>query len=117
MSDPNKKSDVTDPEIGQKLYRAVSSLGWRLPESDEEIAEAEQWVEEHPLDLPDEITDPEQALGSSRRFMKRPLRTLPNEDVVADNLARAAREGKEIPPEIEARMKKDREDAERKEDD
>ena len=103
--------------LGAELHRALSSLGWRLPETEDEIAEAEEWVEGHPPVVPHEIADPEQALARPRGRAT-PMRkvSLETEDAIEENLARAAREGGSIPPEIEERMRKDREDAERESD-
>ena len=103
--------------LGAELHRAFSSLGWRLPETEDEIAEAEEWVEKHPPLVPPEIADSEQALARPRgRAIAIRKVSLEADDAIEENLARAAREGGSIPPEIEERMRKDREDAERESD-
>ena len=115
----NRNEDKPAPGegLGAELHRALSSLGWRLPESEDEIAEVEQWADEHPPHVPPEVADPARALARprGRAIPLRPV-SLEAGDAIEENLARAAREGGSIPPEIEERMRKDREDAERESD-
>lgn len=113
----NEDKPAPGEGLGAGLHRTLSSLGWRLPETEDEIAEAEEWVENHPHNVPPHIADPAQALARPRGGVI-PLRpvSLEAEEAVEENLGRAAREGGSIPPEIEERMKKDRDDAERESD-
>ncbi len=103
-----------DEALNADFHRALASLGWRLPDTEDEIAEASKWVEEHPPAVPAHAADPAQALARPRPRAV-PLRpvSLDAEDAVEENLSRAAREGDRIPNEIEERMRRDRDDAER----
>lgn len=118
MTDPKNHSPDGTPAgedaLGTEFHRALAPLGWRLPETEDEIAEAEEWAAEHPPNIPAHVADPAQAL-SRPRPRPVPLRpvSLEAEEDVEENLARAAREGGDIPAEVEERMQKDREDAER----
>ena len=119
MTDPKKHRNENmpprDENLGAKFHRALASLGWRLPQTGDEIAEAEEWAKSNPPDVPAHVADPVQALArpTLRSVPLRPV-SLEAEEEVEENLARAAREGAEIPAEIEERMRKDRDDAERK---
>ena len=62
--------------------------------------------------LPDEISDPMKILA---RGFSEPVDLSPEIDHgTVENLSMAARNGKEIPPQVLAQMLKDREDAEKK---
>lgn len=103
-----------DEALNAEFHRVLASLGWRLPDTEDEIAEAAKWVDAHPPTVPAHVADPAQALARPRPRAV-PLRpvSLDAEDAIEENLARAAREGDRIPDEIEERMRKDRDDAER----
>jgi len=100
-------------QFEQDLYRALRLEGLLLPETEGEVraAEADDLCEAPPL-----------ALRDPRTVLKR-VRSKPHQTSSAgpaaspeieDNLARAAREGGKIPPEVEREMQRDREAAERK---
>ena len=47
-----------DPELLHEVYRALKSCGWLLPETVEEVRQAERALEEDPVEVPEEFLDP-----------------------------------------------------------
>lgn len=105
MSD---KKHTTDNFILSTLRRK----GFIVPKSEEEVEAFEKALEEHTIPpLPKELDDPDALL---KRSYSQPRNMLAkDEDQDATNLARAARQGKAIPPSVLKKMKKDRDDAEK----
>jgi len=101
-------------DIERKVFRTLARLGWGIPLSEEEVAKAEGELEKSPVDIPIGLEDPSRLLkkiDSNQLVTKSLGHTDPG---TVDNLARAAREGGEIPPDVEERMKHDRDLAESK---
>ena len=106
-STPSNADELLDPTA----LRALSKLGHCMPTTEEEVADQEAWASKRPLS---ERMQSRDALFGPRRGM--PSLQHPRTDTSfqesADDLARAAREGVEIPPEVEEQMQRDRERAE-----
>ncbi len=108
-------NDILEHEVQQ----AAAALGWTVPQTEDEVRQAESELTKHPTDLPEAMRDLGSALERAEQrqsSVPHPL-PLPGDPTIEQNLARAAREGGPIPPEIEARLRRDREAAERELDD
>ena len=69
-----KKSSTNNPEFDRSLVLAARSLGWLLPETEEEVAESEQEVELTDESAVLEPMDPFEALDREATFSRRPAR-------------------------------------------
>lgn len=106
-STPSNADELLDPTA----LRALSKLGHRMPTTEGEVADLEAWASKRPLS---ERMKSRDALFGPRRGMPslQPRRTETSFRESAEYLARAAREGGDIPPEVEEQMQRDRERAE-----
>jgi hypothetical protein len=98
-----------------RVHAALRDEGGVIPQTEEEVARAEaDWAKE-PVELPEGLLEPPdlEALSSDapRRVLRPPGFAGPAR--IFDDMARAAREGKPIPEEIEETLRRDREAAER----
>lgn len=106
------QSHPSSENMERDLYDALRTTGRLMPLSEEDVQrlEAEMRAE-------DDIEDEEFVVPPPilRRKLKPPARiiSLKKKDMIGPSLARAAREGSDISPEVEAQMQKDREAAER----
>jgi hypothetical protein len=103
--------------MSRELAAALRALGWAMPRTAAEVAAVEARLASEQVELPESLRDADALL------QRRPGRVVPFRPREADaheaareNLARAARDGAEISPEIEERMREDREQAERERD-
>src|SRR5262245_23316738 len=116
----NKKPEKNEPSPGKvplerQVYDAMRSLGFIVPTTEADVERAELLLAEQPVALPAELRNASQAieaLGCECPASKAELG--PATKDVELNLARAAREGGAICPEIEQRMRRDRRDAEQR---
>ena len=100
--------------LEQQVYEAFLARGWIIPQTEGDVSKVEAKMttadqQEFPCELADVRT-------IANRIMENRAKTLPLSpigDETPELLARAAREGKDIPSEIEERMRHDREMAER----
>ena len=115
----SRRRKQDDEEMGGEVREALSLLGWVLPQREEDVAFAERDLAEHPVALPGELGDAAAVFEREDDEGEVVLGPLPSSaDAYLDaTLARAAREGSEITAEIEERMRRDREAAEREADD
>jgi hypothetical protein len=110
-----KRHTPDDEDIAPDVHQAAKSLGWVVPQSEEDVLQAERELSKQPAALPEELQDPKEvfergaACGAAE---SKSLEFPPDPDIDA-TLNRAAREGGRITPEIEERMRQDREAAER----
>lgn len=96
--------------MADKLRDELFKIGHILPETDEEINEFDKIIKKKELPkLPEIFNTPSELLKEGRPIIKT-LRT----EINNEPMARVAREGKEIPPNIIEQMRKDRADAEEK---
>ena len=108
-SELNSKNHFFEDEI----YQALLQKGWVLPQSEEEVRLAEAEIEEMRDELPAELVSHFSLFNRTKRLLKnRHQLSSTAEDDIGEHLARAARDGGEVPPEIEQRMRQDRERAE-----
>ncbi|MFN0157048.1 MAG: hypothetical protein ACKVRP_03125 [Bacteroidota bacterium] len=96
------------------VYKALQTRGWVIPKTEEEVCLAESELKEHEVKLPSMLANPEAVWTRIKRTMRLvPGRSQDEPDTIEENLARAARERGNITPEIEKRMRQDREQAEK----
>ncbi len=112
--DQEARESLTDAQVECLLYDALRLSGELLPTTEEEIAQLEGHYDSS-VSLPDSLKD---ARPIFRRQLS-PASPQPTtcpvtvDGAIRENLARAAREGGQISPEVEERMRLDREAAER----
>jgi len=108
--------DAEDRAIEFDARSALAELGWLPPTTEAEVVPAEARLPESPL--PDSLADAEALLSrSEEQFSGSDVVTLPGSTNTELTLRRAAREGGTIPPEIEKRMRRDRQQEEGQMDD
>lgn len=106
-----------DEQLEREVFEALRQEGWILPETEQEVRLAEEDLERAPVVLPPELSDPSDVLkrvGQPVRFKS--LAPGAGDQRIESDLARAARESGTIPPDVEERMRRDRQEAERKRD-
>ena len=113
-----KESPREFEQLEQQVYEAFLARGWIIPQTEGDVsrAEAEMAADEH-KELPPELCDPYAVLRRAQGVGGRVTALQPVDPETSELLARAARAGKDIPPEIDERMRRDREMAEQKLDD
>jgi len=113
----NDRNTPSDAQTERWVYDALRLEGRLLPASNEEIAELEAEIAADPVALPESLQD---AAAVYERIHKRtrPPSAIPSpvQNDAVEGLARAAREGGEITPEVQAQMREDREAAEREQE-
>jgi len=103
-------------ELELQVCEAFLARGWIIPQTEADVSRAEaEMAAEVCEELPSKLRDPCAVLRRSLERRAKVLSLQPAEDdETTEHMARAARSGKAIPPEIEERMRQDRETAERK---
>ena len=102
-------------DLERKIYATLRSKGLIIPITAQEVLDAEAMMKGNMIELPEELRDPEVILNRSKQKLSIKFSPLSSSNKeMEENLARAAREDGNISPEIEERMKKDREVAEKK---
>jgi hypothetical protein len=104
-----------EKSFGNNLYDAMRRKAWLLPQTEEEVIAAEQELEQHPVELPLELRDPMAVLRGEQRHNNL-LALDADQHEESEELARAARGGKPLSPEIERLMQEDRDAAEQDDD-
>lgn len=101
--------------VERHVFDAMRSLGWIIPTTEEDVAFAEAMLSREVVELPEELKDPYPILESiDADCPPIPAAPVPRDAQVEENLARAAREGGDIQPEIEQQMRRDRQAAEQR---
>jgi hypothetical protein len=104
-------TDTLDSDI----FAAMAQEGWLIPQTVEDVIQAERELQQAAITLPAELRDPAALLKRAAMPLRLVRAQTPSSDNSAvENLARAARNGTLLSPEVEERMKKDREKVERK---
>jgi hypothetical protein len=106
------KKDLTDNDAERLIYEAFCAQGAFVPQTPEEVARAEAEFDEDSVELPASLRDPLAILKGkpAPRSVPRPSPYVDQSAV--ENLACAARNGGEIPPDVEKKMDQDEEAAE-----
>jgi hypothetical protein len=55
---PSSNETPEDPELLREVHKALKACGWLLPETVEEVRQAERALEEDPVEVPEELLDP-----------------------------------------------------------
>jgi hypothetical protein len=106
--DNNHKPSVADESaIEAIVQRVLSATGRIVPRTEEEVADAEARIKEDDIRLPGGLANPPTGPPPNDDAEVEPLREKP-QTAASDNLARAARCGKDIPSEIQSCMEQDR---------
>ena len=108
----SKRSHVDEVELQSLIYRFLCATGRIVPQTEDDVAHAEATVDEDRVELPQSLLRPP-VRPPSHDVAKATGLPMGSLTPMGENLARAARSGKDIPPEVLRRMKKDRERAER----
>lgn len=106
-----KKMNIHDTDFDVFLDNALKSYGYLFPTTDEQMSIFEENMEDIPL--PEELESPNFVFEGKRRAFKQTTINIDN-SVGERNWALAAREGKEISEETLAKMRKDKEEAKKK---
>lgn len=109
----HKHDQEDEIQFEEDLHRALRLEGLLVPETEEEVcaAEAQNLGDAPPLELRDPYAVLKRVRGRRRNAVPSGGAGSPETE---ENLARAAREGGKIPPDVERLMRGDREAAERK---
>ena len=113
---PSGKKHATHVNLGDLVQSALLKKGLRLPVSEEEVAAAEDEVAKGDVRLPPSVADPPDFLTPPRPLKPRFARHAREPTELEEEMARAAREGGEITPDIEEKMRRDRLEAEAESD-
>jgi hypothetical protein len=97
-----------DVNLKRHVYEAMRSLGWIIPTTEEDVERAEALLSKENIELPEELRDPYAILASmDSNCPPSSVESIPAATAIEENLARAAREGGAIQPEIEQQMRRD----------
>lgn len=108
--DSEDHTNHRDEHIEPPAHRALSRLGWRLPTTESEVADVEKWASAQPVS--ERMKSRDALFGPRRGMPQLKQQTGQNAEDLEELLARAARDGGDISPEVAERMEKDREQAE-----
>ncbi len=111
---PDKSSGNDADRLCQDVRVALKSMGWLVPESEEQVRQAEASLADSSAAIPEDLVDPEAVWRRASEVSQSGSGSLgfPADQATEQHMARAAREGGEISPEIEDKMHRDRKDAE-----
>jgi len=114
MKHKTKKHRVTDDAIHEAIHDAIREAGWAIPTDEVSVAAAEARMENDMPELPERLRNPEYLSASDKHPMNGKVIPLWDPSVLSAPMARAARDGGSVSPEIEKIMKRDREIAEQR---
>jgi len=107
----NEKINIHNVDFEAYLENALKSYGYLFPTTDKQMSIFEENMEH--ISLPEELESPDFVFENKKQTFKQTPSVIDNTDGER-NWAMAAREGKEIPENILAKMKKDKEEAKKK---
>ncbi|MHC4563818.1 MAG: hypothetical protein ACYS8X_13750 [Planctomycetota bacterium] len=111
-----RKQDEQEDTLRRDVYEALKADGQIVPQTEAKVASAEAALAETSVELPAELRDAKKVFQQPATDGDLKTLHLPLEPDVDTSLRRAAREGGFLSPEIEDRMRRDRQDAEREDD-
>ncbi len=106
-----KKVNIQEIDFEVYLDNALKSHGYLFPETDEQTSIFEENMDL--VSVPEDLDSPDFVFISKRRTLKRAPIIIDNSEG-EKNWAIAARDGKDIPSDILEKMKKDKEEAKKK---
>jgi len=109
-SDNQVVPDVEQQEeqLNLLVYQALEQDGSLIPTTPEAVARAEAELDNEDLELPATLANFDAALRHASQNHLMNCMPLQIPTGTEENLARAAREGGDVPPEVEAQMRADR---------
>lgn len=107
----NLDNNLDDSSFDADFSKALRRFGYLFPESEDELEYFKSIIASDTFEIPKELCDPLKIISKSKITGVSNVLPIANEAVV-ENLAMAAREGKEIPKEILDQMKSDRKKSE-----
>lgn len=99
----NNMKDLLDDDI----HKSLSKLGFLFPKSVDDFNKLEFEIKKNPIAQPDRLKDPFHFLGQ-RSYYIAGQKIETEEFDYPQNLAQAAREGKDIPEDIKRKMAEDK---------
>jgi hypothetical protein len=114
MLTSDKDFNADDEEMNKRLYFHLKKMGMAFPDSDEDLEYFMEHVKRQNVTIPKDLPSPEDILSNGFLSMKGSMNDSISDDVM-ENLAQAAREGGDIPPEIMKKMEDDRKKSEERE--
>jgi len=106
-----KKHSITDDAIGDAIHQALRQADWRIPTDEASVADAEARLAEDRPALPASLQNPEFPSDADNSSAGKVV-PLWDSAIISAPMARAARQGGTVSPEIEEVMKRDRRIAE-----
>lgn len=106
-----KKVNIQDVDFEAYLENALKSYGYLFPTTDEQMSIFEENMGDIPL--PEEFISPDFVFENKKRVFKKKAIVIDNSEGER-NWALAARDGKDISADMLAKMKKDKEEAKKK---
>jgi hypothetical protein len=102
-----------EPSLCRQVRASLRCMGWLPPLNEQDVADAERELAGRRVPLPPGLQDPQAVLRrASRAAGPVPLLILPQSGPIDATLARAAREGGRLTPDVEEAMRRDRKAAE-----
>jgi hypothetical protein len=111
MLTSDKDFNADDEEMNKRLYFHLKKLGMAFPDSAEDLEYFMEHVKRQNIIIPKDLPSPEDIFSNGFLSMKGSLNDSLSNDVL-ENLAQAAREGGNIPPEVIKTMEEDRKKSE-----
>ena len=107
-------AEGADEQFVAELYRALKDAGSIIPVTEADVAEIDGLPQRRFHEVPSVLLDAKAVFAKIGEPQSCVLKPTPHVNLeVQQNLARAAREGGHIPPEVEDKMRRDRKQAER----
>ncbi|WP_153799671.1 hypothetical protein [Foetidibacter luteolus] len=104
----NKELDNMDDLFDDNIGKSLRQLGFMFPRTAADFKRIEDLAKKNQANLPDRLSDPYQFLG--KRNFRCDINSfhIDQQDEYSNKLAQAAREGKNIPDDIKAKMAQDK---------
>jgi hypothetical protein len=104
---PKSLPELRESEAERLVYEAFKQGGNFLPQTVEEVEAAEAELAGKPVELPPHLRDPLAILKRKAKPRAVPHKPVSTDTTAAENMACAARNGSEIPPDVLAQMDAD----------
>jgi hypothetical protein len=117
MNEDKNNSPSANEEFEKAVLKAIRRSPWMIPQTVNDVRLAEEEIASSSVNLPAEIADPYSVMDRERQGIRITDPLQADRDLgLEQNLAQAARDGGEIPPEVREQMQKDRKAAEKEND-
>ncbi len=112
-----RKHDDRDTALAAQVHQALAADGQLIPQTEADVAAAEQRLAAEPVELPAALQDPMAVRQRAAPTGETNVIAFPTKTDVDAALRRAAREGGHLTPDVEQRMQEDRRRAQQEQDD